>query len=708
MKIPFLATAALLATSVVVSADEIRVSEFLTVEAEEMRALEERKEVAVDRTIITRREMEELGGQTAADVLRRLPRLFFSGPPATNKDVRMAGLDKEFQNVLINGNRPPGGGEKREFSLDRIPIEQIERIEIIENGSAAYDADAVGGLINIVLKKAPEQRTLQLSLGGSRSGAEEPGNRASVEYGATAGLIGYRVGATRSDDYRINERAVTDSGKGEGEGEDETVRTILSSVNGAITFPIGDRDSLTFRPFFSSQEEHKIKARFISALASGAAKNRTQENEEKDSILESYSLEWARVFDRGISLNVQAAYQSHDEARNKSTDQFNGSELKFAKSVFESEEKDDAESVTSADLRIPIDGPGKTMHLFSAGVKLRDRQRSVAKDAREVNAAGVVKITSNPDDSYEVDERVSAIYLMNEVTLSERLVITPGLRIESLSGGYTTSGGSEDSDDVIDWSPSIHARYRFAGEIQLRGAVSRTLARPPFKDKVPTRSLKKDKIEEGNPDLLAATSVNIDLGLEKYFGKSGLLALGVFRKEVDDIIEKQQIGFDSFTGLPIIRPVNAGAASVQGLEVEGRGNLAALGLPQMTLIGNYTWLDSEVRDVNTGESRRLADQPRSLANLMLRYDIARFGFGSSIGMNYVGEKVNGSDLIKGVRTETPFRQWDVSLTKTLFERFTVYASGVNLTDESREKEQGTRVELETPGRTFFFGVRYSL
>jgi outer membrane receptor protein involved in Fe transport len=688
--------------------DALRIAETMTVEAEEMKAMEERKESAVDRTIITHREMEELGGQTAADVLRRLPRLYFSGPPATNKDVRMAGLDKEFQGVLINGNRPPGGGEKREFSLDRIPVEQIERIEIIENTTAAYDSDAVGGLINIILKKAPDGRSLQVSLGGSRSGADEPGNRASFEYGGLFGQVGARLGATRGDDSRVNEKTIADAGKGEGEGESETVQTILTSINGVLSSPIGSRDVVTFRPFISEQGERKVKGRLISALASGTPKSRNDEDEDKTSTLETYGLEWIHAFDRGISLSLQGNYQVHDEAKDKTTAQFTGSELKFSKTILETEEKEDAETVATADLRVPLEGPGKTVHLLSAGVKFRDRERTVAKELREVNPAGVVKVTTNPNDSYIVEEAINAVYLMDEAALTQRFVITPGVRIESSSGRYATTGDREDSDAAVDWNPSVHARYRFASEVQLRAAISRTLSRPPFKDKVPTRSVKADKIEEGNPDLSVATSVNVDVGIEKHFGKSGLLALGAFWKGIDDVIERQQTGIDAVTGLPVVRPINAGAATVQGIELEGRGDLSALGLPQLTLIGNTTWLTSEVKDVNTGEYRRLVDQPRSLANLVARYDLRRVGLTFSVGVNYVGEKVNASDPVKGVKSETPFRQWDASLTKTIANRFSIFASGVNLTNEKREKEQGSRLELEAPGRTFFFGVRYSL
>ena len=51
--------------------------------------------------------------------------------------------------ILINGRNSVLGAK----SLDRIPASSIEKIEIINNPSAQYDADAEGGIINITLKK---------------------------------------------------------------------------------------------------------------------------------------------------------------------------------------------------------------------------------------------------------------------------------------------------------------------------------------------------------------------------------------------------------------------------------------------------------------------------------------------------------------------------------------------------------------------------
>jgi outer membrane cobalamin receptor len=54
--------------------------------------------------------------------------------------------------TLINRRTSGISGIERSARLEQIPASSIERIEIINNPSAKYDADAEAGIINIILK----------------------------------------------------------------------------------------------------------------------------------------------------------------------------------------------------------------------------------------------------------------------------------------------------------------------------------------------------------------------------------------------------------------------------------------------------------------------------------------------------------------------------------------------------------------------------
>ena len=262
-----------------VLAEEVnRVAEIVVEEDAEAKAVRERKESTVAKTVITTKEMEELGGQTAADVLRRLPRIYLSGPPSSSKDARMAGLDKEFQNIRINGNRPPGGGEKREFALDRIPVEQIERIEVLKNPDASFDADAIAGIINIILKEPPRKRSLAMSASGALNDqADKVGNKFTIAYGDALGPLGLALVGTRNDEVRSKLKSVESTLKNELESEDERVRTITSTLNPTFTLQLGKNDKVSFKPYLTESREKKDKEKLVANRGTGAAKNKNVE-----------------------------------------------------------------------------------------------------------------------------------------------------------------------------------------------------------------------------------------------------------------------------------------------------------------------------------------------------------------------------------------------------------------------------------------------
>jgi outer membrane receptor protein involved in Fe transport len=132
-------------------------------------------------TVLDRRDVERGGQSSIGKVLQALPMTTGSplntnvnAPGEPRNDGRVGdGSFRVFLHdlptiVLLNGRRLPNSGLGADASVDlnSLPISFIERVEVLASGaSAAYGADAVGGVVNIVTR--PSHHGLELS--GSRT-----------------------------------------------------------------------------------------------------------------------------------------------------------------------------------------------------------------------------------------------------------------------------------------------------------------------------------------------------------------------------------------------------------------------------------------------------------------------------------------------------------------------------------------------------------
>lgn len=87
--------------------------------------------------------------------------------------VNLRGLGSDATLVLVNGRRVAGTGSKGDFAdVSSIPTAAVERIDILLDGaSALYGADAVGGVVNIILRDDFEGAETRLRLGSAADGA---------------------------------------------------------------------------------------------------------------------------------------------------------------------------------------------------------------------------------------------------------------------------------------------------------------------------------------------------------------------------------------------------------------------------------------------------------------------------------------------------------------------------------------------------------
>jgi iron complex outermembrane receptor protein len=158
-------------------------------------------------TIITSDDIAASAGTSISDLLAQESGITVRSPFGSDKqailDIRGMG-DTAASNVIImvDGlvlNRPDQSGA----SISSVPLEQIERIEIVRGaGSVVYGNGAVGGVINIITKKSGDAPSAQVY--GSYGTYDTIENRASLDTNIRDVFLNLNAGWYDSDGYRDN------------------------------------------------------------------------------------------------------------------------------------------------------------------------------------------------------------------------------------------------------------------------------------------------------------------------------------------------------------------------------------------------------------------------------------------------------------------------------------------------------------------------
>jgi hypothetical protein len=158
--------------------------------------------VLPDRNVYSARDVPVAAGGTVSDLLRSVPELEVS----VDGRVTTGGATPR---IHINGRPAPLQGEALARYLQQLPAERIERVEVISNPSARYEADGQGGIVNIVMRRGTGlglSGSVALNAGtrnqqGGSGSINLQSGRLSLFGGASASLFGNR---SRSSDLRQN------------------------------------------------------------------------------------------------------------------------------------------------------------------------------------------------------------------------------------------------------------------------------------------------------------------------------------------------------------------------------------------------------------------------------------------------------------------------------------------------------------------------
>lgn len=557
------------------------------------------------------------GDTSLADVLKRQPGITLGGSPGAPPTIRMRGLGGDYVAILLDGVPAPAG-----FSLESLEPGLIERIEIGRVATAETSSQAVAGSINVILRRA-SAGTTEIKAGSALiAGYAAP--QLLAQHSARLGPLAYSLSAT----LRRNRNPVEAVTREEGmrptllratDWFEHQVEDVLELAP-RLTWQPNSRDSITSQSYLRRRRIDNAKREVESTmLGNPTAYPRSDQVYRTDPLHGYADLAWNRKLDAGarLALKLSSFYTTRDADfvyRGRSPD---GTLLRTNAVASGPTER---EWTGSGSWRRPLWGS----HTLAAGWETGRKTRTEYRRERQVDGNGAQLLTS--DEDYRAQVTRSAFFIQDEWDITPAWSAYVGLRREEVR---TTGEGNAAAPVDVDagaWSPVFQTLYRRArpdGDTGPRDgfrlAVSRTYKAPNIVQLMPRRytvdnnNSATNPDQQGNPGLRPELALGVDLAWERTFGKNGMASVSAFHKRIRDIT---LIDIRQNLGVWTATPVNAGMATVRGIEFEGKATIGRLAA-RVSLARNWSRVDNV-----PGRDNRIAGQPAYNGNLGLDYSTA--------------------------------------------------------------------------------------
>jgi TonB-dependent receptor len=329
---------------------------------------------------------------------------------------------------------------------------------------------------------------------------------------------------------------------------------------------------------------------------------------------------------------------------------------------------------------------------------------------------------------FTVSEDVTAAYVMSVVDFGNATV-TGGVRVERtetdfsafdllfIDGDPETPSPVAGDDSYTHWLPSLHLRLALREDLLLRAAWTNTIGRPSYEVNVPFRIFEIEEEEDepgifqgeaeaGNPELQPLESMNFDLALEWYFESGGILAAGLFYKDIDKPIftrftelEDEDFEGRTFSELVLVTTDNAESGDIFGVELNFQRQLLGLPAPWngFGVALNYTFTDSEATVFDRDDKVPFFLQSDHIGNAALFYE--RSGFEARVAYTYYSTYLDtlGDDVTQDLYFDKR-GQLDFKSSYAITDNVNVFFEMLNITDEPLRffsgKESGRLAENE--------------
>ncbi len=528
-------------------------------------------ELALDKRVFNvGKDLANAGGN-ASDILMNLPSVAVD--PEGNVSLRGSANVR----ILIDGKPSGLVSFKGSSGLRQLPANLVERVEVITNPSARYEAEGMAGVINIILKKDEKQ-------GFNGSGEVIVGS--PLNLGFTANLnyrknrinwfvnygLANRVSPGRSKLYQevyqeefsallLQQRSTS------------TVNSLNNSLRAGLDYFFSEQSILTASYVWRRSDAHRITdiryEDYLNTLDNYLGYALRRQDETEDEPNKEAILNFKKRFERkGHELNASFTYLNYWERSNQlfTESAFTPAGLKLPRRDLTQTSLND-EYENQYLLQVDYTQPFGTKGKIETGIRTSFREMENDYLVQELQESGSYETVDGLDNIFLYDENILAVYgiMANEWS---KWSYQAGLRAEYTDIETRLVETKESNPRAYsNLFPSGHLNYKANAKNAFQLSYSRRIRRPVYNDLSPYVTFSDQRnFFSGNPNLNPEFTDAYELGHILYGEKSTLFSTLYYRNTQDKI---QRIRSVRENGFSVTAPYNLVGEESYGLELSG-------------------------------------------------------------------------------------------------------------------------------------------
>ncbi|MFT5736483.1 MAG: outer membrane receptor protein involved in Fe transport [Maribacter sp.] len=500
-------------------------------------------------------------GASALEVLNNVPSV------NVNIEGQVSLRGSQGVQMLING-KPSVIANEQGNALGTLTADMIERIEVITNPSAKYDAEGTSGIINIVLKK-DERRgvngsvTLNTGIPNNHSLGFSL-NKRTEKFNLFSQLgVGHR---TFPSDNESENRNLLDDTYVNSFGKSDKNETFFNLILGT-DYHINDLNVITLSGNFAYEWEKENATALFSSFDGGDLLTDAFKRRELTTATNpkySYELQYKKNFEGNEDQSLLLSATGNLFAKDQVSDFTNTTTFGSAADLLQRARTDfgQADYIFKADYT----HPWADRYTIETGAQYQINDVESDFGISEFDGASFVE---NPalTNIFEWTQKVLGVY-GTAAYERDRWGLKLGVRFEDTDVATLLQTTDESNDQRYNnFFPSGFASYKANDDLSFQAGYSKRIFRPRLWDLNPFFNIRNNfNIRTGNPNLQPEFTDSFEITSIYKVGKVSM-NLGVFYRHTEDVVERV-VAFEN--NISISRPENIGSNNTVGVEFNAK------------------------------------------------------------------------------------------------------------------------------------------